>query len=105
MTSESQLREIAALDAQIAELKEERDRLIRNSSLKTKEIQRILKFRTPRRTIRQLLRELHDVSSDEQRDKVEDCLLIAKKMDEKLRECAGARYTDSWYDEKGEFVG
>lgn len=98
------MKEIADLDKQIFKLKRRRDRLIREAGLDKKELQRILAFRTPRRTICQLLRELHDVLRGDEQEKVADCLLMAKKMDESLRDCAGARYTDDWYDEKGEFI-
>ena len=98
------MQEIAELDRQITALKEKRDRLIRETGVETDELRRILAFRTPKRTICQLLRELHDVLGGAEREKVEQCLLIAKKMDRKLAEYAGRRYTDDWYDSKGEFI-
>jgi len=96
-------KKIADLDRQIKELKNQRDRLIKESGLEGAELRRILAFRTPKRTICQLLRELHDDTRGAQRKKVAQCLLIAKKMDAKLIEYAGRQYTKGWYDERGRF--
>lgn len=99
------MQSIAELDRQISELKERRDRLIRESGLEGEELEKVLRFRTPKRTICQLLRELHDTLKGDERAKVAECLLIAKKMDSKLVEYAGRRYTDGWYDRHGKFNG
>lgn len=96
---------IAELDKQISDLKEERNKLIRAGSFDAEELKRILSFRTPKRTLCQLLRELHDVTDGEERAKVDQCLLIAKKMDAKLMEYAGRPYAEDWYDEEGKFIG
>jgi len=96
-------KKIADLDRQINELKAQRDRLIKESGLEGDELRRILAFRTPKRTICQLLRELYDDTRGEQRRKVAQCLLIAKRMDAKLIEYAGRQYTKGWYDKQGKF--
>lgn len=95
--------EIKQLDQQINQLKAKRDKLIKDSGLEAKQLERILAFRTPTQTICQLLRELHDELEGEQQEKVGQCLLIAKKMDRKLMGYAGRKYSESWYNEKGEF--
>lgn len=96
---------IADIERQIAALKAERDKLLKNSGLEKAELERVLRFRTPKRTICQLLRELHDDLKGAQREKVGKCLLMAKKMDGKLVEYVGRHYHKDWYDERGEFKG
>lgn len=98
------MQEIVDLEKQIVDLKDRRDKLIRESGLGVQELQRILAFRTPKRTLCQMLRELHDTTNGKQQEKVGKCLLIAKKMDSKLREHAGGLYMQNWYDGNGEFV-
>lgn len=100
----SAVEQIAAIERQIAGLKDERDRLIRESGLEQKQLERILRFRTRKQTICQLLRELHDVLEGEQQDKVGQCLLMAKKMDAQLVRYAGRRYHKDWYDDEGKFT-
>ena len=96
---------VAEIERQIALLKQERDSLLVSSGLMAEEVRRILAFRTPKRTLCQLLRELHDVSGGTDREKIEKCLIIAKKMDARLVAYAGQQYTEGWYDANGEFVG
>lgn len=76
-------------------------------AVKTGEFERILtqRNRTGRRTICELLRELHDAIDDRvMRDKVDMCLLIAKKMNDKLAQYVGYNTLAEWYDEEtGEF--
>lgn len=76
-------------------------------AVKTGEFERILtqRNRTGRRTICELLRELHDETDDEaMRDKIAMCLLIAKKMNDKLVQYIGYDRLAEWYDEEtGEF--
>jgi len=76
---------------------------MRESGIEGEELKRILAFRTPKRTICQLLRELHDTLTGDEQEKVGKCLLIAKKMDRKLRGYAH-RYMKDWYDDEGEFI-
>lgn len=99
------MNEIKELDCQINELKKRRDKLIRESGLEARQLEHILKFRTPKRTICQLLRELHGELDGQQQAKVGQCLLIAKKMDRKLMEYASRKYSKDWYDKEGEFRG
>lgn len=99
----STVEEVRSIEQQIAALRDQRDALLKASGLMTAEIAQILAMRTPKRTLCQLLRELHDVLGGEQREKIEECLLIAKKMDNKLRGYAGSMYSESWYDAQGKF--
>lgn len=99
----SSIDEVRVIEQQIATLRDQRDALLKSSGLMTTEIAQILAMRTPKRTLCQLLRELHDVLGGEQREKVEQCLLIAKKIDSKLRGYAGSMYSESWYDAQGKF--
>jgi len=96
---------VVTIEQQIAALKDERDKLLRTSGLMSAEIERLLRMRTHKRTLCQLLRELHDVLGGTDREKVEQALLIAKKMDERLVHYAGQDYTTTWYDREGKFVG
>ena len=96
--------EVAEIEKQIAALKEKRDTLLVRSGLMAEEVRRILAFRTPTRTLCQLLRELHDRSGGADREEIEKCLLIAKKMDARLVSYAGQQYTKGWYDAGGNFI-
>lgn len=96
---------VAAIEQKIAALKAERDGLLVSSGLMAEEVRRILAMRTPKRTLCQMLRELHDVSSGTDREKIEGCLIIAKKMDARLVAYAGQSYTEGWYDANGKFIG
>lgn len=95
---------VEQIERHIRELKAERDGLIKDAGLNRRQIERILKMRSPKRTICQLLRELHDDADWAEREKIERCLLIAKKMDDRLMECAGRQYHKDWYDDDGEFI-
>ena len=97
--------QVAGIEQKIALLKQERDALLVNSGLMAEEVRRILAFRTPKRTLCQLLRELHDTSGGNDRKTIEQCLIIAKKMDARLVAYAGQQYTKGWYDADGKFVG
>ena len=97
--------QVAEIEKQIAALKQKRDALLTSSGLMKEEVRRILAMRTPKRTLCQLLRELHDVLGGVDREKTEQCLLIAKKMDRRLVEYAGQQYVDTWYDKDGRFIG
>ena len=96
---------VAEIEQKITLLKRERDTLLVSSGLMADEVRRILAFRTPKRTLCQLLRELHDVSGGNDREKIEQCLIIAKKMDARLVSYAGQQYTKGWYDTDGKFIG
>lgn len=74
-------------------------------AIKSGKLQHILRHPSRQRTICQLLRELHKsvVSGDDQR-KVDQCLLIAKKMNDKLVGYCGVGYAKDWYGEDGEYV-
>jgi hypothetical protein len=95
--------ELQVIEAQIAELKQQRDNLL--IDVNKSDIAKILSFRNPSKTLCQLLRELHEISNEAQRAKIEQCLLIAKKMNAKLVEYAGKHYSKDWYDADGEFIG
>jgi DNA-binding transcriptional MerR regulator len=97
--------QVADIERQIAELKRRRDGLLRDAGLTQKELERILRMRSRDRTICQLLRELHAALDGAEREKVEQALLIAKKMDAKLVEYAGKRYNKDWYGKDGKFNG
>lgn len=96
--------DILKLEKQISSLKQKRDDLIKRSGASKAELEKILSFRTPTKTLCQLLRELHDVLDGEQREKIETCLLIAKKMNKRLVEYAGNQYSKEWYDKNGNFI-
>jgi hypothetical protein len=51
-----------------------------------------------------MLRELRELVGNEHTNKIDMCLLVAKKMDDKLKENAGRNYTRKWYDEDGNFI-
>lgn len=95
------MKELNQIEKQIAALKVKRDKLIRESGIEQDRLQAILKMRSPNKTLCQLLRELHKTVDDIEREKVEQCLLIAKKMSDKLIEYAGKSYTKDWYDQNG----
>ena len=75
------------------------------SALETSQgtIDRILKHRSYRRTICELLRELRQGAQDEA--KVDLCLLMAKRMNDKLTKYAGTNWEAAFYNERGEFIG
>lgn len=76
------------------------------NAINTGEFNRILKQRNKKRkTICELLRELHEELTDQaQIDKVSVCLLIAKKMNDKLTQYVGVNRLAEWYDEDGNFI-
>lgn len=66
---------------------------------------RILNLKPVRnKTICETLRQLRKVVDKEQVPMIDYCLLAAKKMDKKLKDTAGPRYTATWYDENGNFI-
>lgn len=97
--------EVDIIEEQIIALKEYRDELIMTADLSREQINKILVARTPKRTLCQILRELHDEADENNKVKIEQALLIAKKMDARIISFAGQHYTDSWYDKDGKFKG
>jgi hypothetical protein len=68
-------------------------------------IETILQHRSYRRTVCELLRELHAAVSADLQPKVESCLLMAKKMNDKLTKYCGTNWEAAFYNERGEFIG
>ena len=97
--------QVATIEQQIAVLKEQRDALLKDSPMQQAQLQRILAIRAPQQTLCQLLRELHVALDTPHQAKVDQCLLIAKKMDAQLERYAGMGYAASWYDAQGRFRG
>ena len=98
------VQELVEIERQIVALKAQRDQLLGAAGLMDAEVAQILANRTPKRTLCQMLREMHDRAVGTDRTEIEMCLLIAKKMDVQLRRYAGAAYSDSWYDRAGNFI-
>ena len=67
------------------------------------DLSRILEHKSYRQTICQLLREIRE--EVDCTSKVDQCLIMAKKMNDKLSEYCGRGWENSMYDEKGEFRG
>lgn len=98
------VQKVVEIERQIAALKAQRDQLLGAAGLIDAEVAQILANRTPKRTLCQMLREMHDWAVGRDRTEIETCLLIAKKMDVQLRRYAGAAYSDSWYNAAGNFI-
>lgn len=67
------------------------------------DLRRILRYRSYRRTICELLREIR--TEVDCVSKVDQCLLMAKKMNDKLSEYCGRGWEDKMYNKRGEFDG
>jgi len=67
------------------------------------DLQRMIQYRSHRRTICQLLREIRGQVEDPA--PVDQCLMMAKRMNDKLVEQCGRDFEPGWYNEKGEFIG
>jgi hypothetical protein len=68
-------------------------------------IDRILKHHSYRQTICERLRELRGDIPEPLWPKIDLCLLMAKKMNDKLTKYAGTNWEAAWYNERGEFIG
>lgn len=82
----------------LLEIETELDKAIKSGKLK-----RILTQRSKQKTICEMLRELHD-ELPQYRNKIDTCLLVAKKMNDKLVEYAGTTHAKDWYDKDGNFI-
>ncbi len=66
-------------------------------------LDRILQHRSYRRTICELLRELRDEVKDTA--KLDQCLMMAKRMNDKLSKYCGTNWESVLYNERGEYIG
>lgn len=76
------------------------------TAIKTGKFDRILKRpREINHTICSLLRDLHEQIEDQAQQEIIDiCLLIAKKMNDKLVQYVGVNRLAEWYDDDGNFI-
>lgn len=81
--------------------------VLEESELETSQgdIDRILKHHSYRQTVCERLRELRSAVSEELQPKVDLCLVMAKKMNDKLTKYAGTNWDACFYNERGEFIG
>lgn len=82
----------------LMEIDSELEKAIRSGKLDS-----ILKRPSRQQTICQLLRELHN-ELPKYRETIDTCLLIAKKMNDKLVEYSGTTHAKDWYDNEGNFI-
>jgi predicted transcriptional regulator len=96
--------ELLDCERQIRELKDKRDEILKRSGVTKETLHKILRARSPNKTLCQILRDLHKLSTPDQQELIEQALLIAKKMDSKLVEYAGNAYARHWYNNEGSFI-